>query len=291
MTDPQLPVLCSSGYFCPDEGDACQPLLPVGSACQLNRDDQCQPPPNSAQYADTAGHGANVNGAVCLNFQCMWANVTIGSSCVIENTPYTYYGPHTEYIDIVSRDNCHIGSYCDATQKSCLASKAFAQSCAADKECTSYNCLSNGTCGNDVHQPRHLAVWVYVIVGIGIFGGMFATLISMFILHARQREAEREKRMQYWREQTAFRQNILQMRETARHSILSHGQNSFGTASARSSTLYGPRDGSDDSHAPILQYPAGKSSNLRKPMADEDDASSTYGMPQTQVDYKQMGRF
>src|SRR5882762_1334210 len=108
---------------------------------------------------------------------------------------------------------------------------------------------------------------------------MFATLIGTFFLHSKQRDAEREKRMQYWREQVsdlidfcvivlqsleiqnAFRQNILQMRETARNSILSLGQLS-GTASPRSSMLRG--DGSsDDSHAPILQYGAGKLSGLR----------------------------
>jgi hypothetical protein len=33
-----LPPLCKSGNFCPDEMDACQPVLSVGSACQLNRD-------------------------------------------------------------------------------------------------------------------------------------------------------------------------------------------------------------------------------------------------------------
>ena len=33
-----LPPKCPSGQFCPDESDACQPWLPVGSACQLNRD-------------------------------------------------------------------------------------------------------------------------------------------------------------------------------------------------------------------------------------------------------------
>lgn len=33
-----IPPKCPRGQFCPDEEDACQPLLPVGSACQLNRD-------------------------------------------------------------------------------------------------------------------------------------------------------------------------------------------------------------------------------------------------------------
>ena len=34
------PPLCASGQFCPDEEDACQPQLEVGSPCQLNRDGQ-----------------------------------------------------------------------------------------------------------------------------------------------------------------------------------------------------------------------------------------------------------
>lgn len=36
--DATLPPKCPLGQFCPDEGDACQTLLPVGSPCQLNRD-------------------------------------------------------------------------------------------------------------------------------------------------------------------------------------------------------------------------------------------------------------
>jgi hypothetical protein len=33
-----LPPKCPGGQFCPDEGSACQNVLPVGSPCQLNRD-------------------------------------------------------------------------------------------------------------------------------------------------------------------------------------------------------------------------------------------------------------
>lgn len=82
----------------------------------------------------------------------------------------------------------------------------------------------------------------------------------------------------------------MQMRETARNSVMSMGQQS-GTASNRSSTLYQPREreGSDDSHAPILQYAAGKPSGLRRP-TDEEDDSSIIGMPQAQVNYNG-GRF
>lgn len=33
--------------------------------------DQCEPPPNFAELADTTGRGLNVNGSVCLNNVCM----------------------------------------------------------------------------------------------------------------------------------------------------------------------------------------------------------------------------
>jgi len=284
-----MPPRCSKGSFCPDEEDACQPLLPVNSDCQLNRDDECEGPPNYQELADATGHGLNVNGSVCLNYKCMWANVTLGLDCVVENTAYTSYGAHDEYIDIVSRDNCRRGLYCDTNQKVCITSKGLGGTCDADKECLSYNCLPSGTCGTDVTEPRHLGAWVYAIVGIGIFGGMFATLIGMFFLHSKQRDAERERRMQYWREQNAFRQNIMQMRETARNSVLSLG----GTGSARSSTLYQTRDrdgSSDDSHAPILQFAAGRSSSLRKPMPDEDEDHFMLSNPQVQGNYSKQGR-
>ena len=41
-TNGHLPEKCPQGQFCPDEEDACQSILPVGSPCQLNRDGTCQ---------------------------------------------------------------------------------------------------------------------------------------------------------------------------------------------------------------------------------------------------------
>jgi len=34
--------------------------------------------------------------------------------------------------------------------------------------------------------------------------GMFATLITLFLIHRRQRDVEREKRIQYWNEQVSI---------------------------------------------------------------------------------------
>jgi hypothetical protein len=286
-----LPPRCPDGQFCPDEQDACQDKLAVDSDCQLNRDDECRPPPDASDLKDTSPHGLNVDGAVCLNFKCMWANVTLGLPCVVENTAYISYGANDEFIDIVSRDNCRNGLYCDTAQKVCIQRRNIGDQCDADKQCLSYNCGAEGRCDKDVTEPNKLPVWVYVIVGISIFGGMGATLYGLFFFHGKQREVEREKRMQYWREQTAFRQNILQMRETARNSILSQG-----SLSARSSMLHHHRDrdggSSDDSHAPIMQY-ASKSSGLRQATSDDrDDDSSIVHMsqPHPQTVYKG-GRF
>ncbi|KAJ7733757.1 hypothetical protein DFH07DRAFT_132432 [Mycena maculata] len=274
-TGATLPPLCPSGQFCPDEADVCQAQLTVGSPCQLNRDDECEPPPNAAELADTTNRGLNVDGAVCLNNVCMWANKTSGESCTVENTAYIAYGATGEFIDIVSRGNCVVGLYCDSSALQCMAEKDLGASCTADKECSSWNCLASGVCGVDTTIPKHVGTWVYVVVAIGIFGGIFGTLFGLFILHRRQRDQEREKRMQYWREQNAFHQNLLQMRQTARASILSFPNNGN---SARS-TMY--------DEAPIMQHAAPKSSGLRNYLADDSSDEGMMMQPSTRDD----GRF
>ncbi|KAK0523065.1 hypothetical protein OC842_006275 [Tilletia horrida] len=40
----QIPPMCGPGTYCPDEENACEPLIPLGGVCQLNRDDSCSPP-------------------------------------------------------------------------------------------------------------------------------------------------------------------------------------------------------------------------------------------------------
>ncbi|KAF9031423.1 hypothetical protein BDZ89DRAFT_1131921 [Hymenopellis radicata] len=62
--------------------------------------DECEGPPNFKELADKSDLGLHVNGSVRLNNICMWANVTEGETCVVENTAY---GTHQEFIDVVSR--------------------------------------------------------------------------------------------------------------------------------------------------------------------------------------------
>ena len=97
--------------------------------------------------------------------------------------------------------------------------------------------------------------------------GMAATLAGLYYMHRGHRTAEREKRLQYWREQNAFRQNIMQMQESARHSIMS--LSGAATGGSPRSTLYS-RDGvqTEDSQMPMLNTTS-KASGLRHQFSDD----------------------
>ncbi|KAL1744678.1 hypothetical protein HDZ31DRAFT_38152 [Schizophyllum fasciatum] len=266
-----FPPLCNRTTFCPDEEDACQPLLRVDSACQLNRDDQCEAPPHWRQLADHSGMGRNHNGTVCLHNVCMWANVTTGQPCVVENTAYIAYTAGGEFAQIVSRDNCRKGNYCDSEQLVCMSTKDVGEGCTADKECESYNCLADGKCGDPPSAHRKLALWVYIVIGGGILVVMIGVLVGLCLLHRKQSNIEREKRMQYWREQasrrvidgddrmlidlqSALHENVKQ----ARHNTLLASQN--GSEVSGVGTAY-----SDDSHAPILRHKASSQTVVDSP--------------------------
>ena len=64
--DAPLPPLCPPGSFCPDEGDGCRVLVPLGGVCQLARDEQCSAPP---EWSDLASP-YNANGSICLHSTC-----------------------------------------------------------------------------------------------------------------------------------------------------------------------------------------------------------------------------
>jgi len=240
------PSLCPTSEFCPDEGSQCIQKVAVGQPCQFDRDDSCQAPDNFHELRDESGFGRNFNGSVCLNFVCQFANVTAGSQCEIENTGYVGYATNSEFVYVVSRDNCKLGLYCDTNSTTCVQQKATGAQCDADKECLTYNCLPNHTCGVSPANPHHFPTGIYVVIGVGIFGGMTGTLVFLFFVHGRQRENDRQKRLQYWREQNAFRQNILQMHETAQASIFLQGGGSRLSATFGTTT--------ENSQSPMLQY-------------------------------------
>lgn len=132
-----------------------------------------------------------------------WANVTVGQTCVVENTPYTgYVDTAPTYTYVVSRDKWVIKTDvpstltdasvvvrmgCTATRPLCSASRVNSSAKNAREtrselvarpethrqaertRCISYNCESRGVCGRAADEPIHPATWVYALVGLGIF--------------------------------------------------------------------------------------------------------------------------
>jgi hypothetical protein len=143
------PPLCAPGTFCPDEGSGCQPLAAVGEPCQLNRDEQCAPPPDWQDLASPQ----NCNGSICLHSICLcvrclpcmriflisfsYANMTLSSPCIIDNITYTDFDANGQQLQqVFTRDNCRTPNfYCDEVSMSCQLTKAIGQGCLADQEC------------------------------------------------------------------------------------------------------------------------------------------------------------
>ncbi|GMK56585.1 hypothetical protein CspeluHIS016_0304250 [Cutaneotrichosporon spelunceum] len=218
----QLPPLCSETEFCPDEGSACLPKSPVGGPCQKDRDDQCQPPPNQKDLASYL----NVNGSICLNFQCYYANVEIGQPCVFDNTWYSGQADDgTTFSYMVSRDNCRKNTYCDGTTGQCNQKYDKGHGCTANKECKSYNCViktagQSGVCGREADEPLKPKTWVYVVIGLAIAICLIGVMTGLWLLHRRHREENQVKLQDYYNEQIAYRQSIMSMSH-AKNSLLS----------------------------------------------------------------------
>lgn len=115
---------------------------------------------------------------------------------------------------------------------------------------------------------------------------MIGTLVGLFFLHRRNRDQQREKRVQYWREQVrhwristsflpdllnqnAFHQNLLQMRETARASILSLPNN--GNRDSTYSRDANTSAGTYDSSTPMMQHAQSKGSGLKYMQDDNSE--------------------
>ncbi|WVO14988.1 hypothetical protein L204_102631 [Cryptococcus depauperatus] len=178
-------------FGCPDEGDHCLTQVPVGGTCQKDRDDQCAPPPNRKEFAGYL----NINGTVCLQYTCYYANLTVGQTCVNDNTAYTAYkGDGSAYAFIVSRDN-------------------------GNKECLSYNCEDNGKCGKAADDVIHPPAWQYVFIGLSIVILIVAVMTGLWLLHKRWRIQHQTMLEQYYNEQIAYRQSIMSM-SLAKQSLL-----------------------------------------------------------------------
>ncbi|KAG9087750.1 hypothetical protein FS749_002678 [Ceratobasidium sp. UAMH 11750] len=215
--DPNtFPPMCPSGQFCPDEGDQCLDIMPLSSTCQLNRDDQCAPPPDSTGLeSEMTNHGA-----MCFQFSCQYANITLGQPCLVENTVYIgYSGGGQQNINIVSRDRCAVGLWCNAQTSVCEPTVSLGQSCSAHKQCDTYTCGTENVCTVPPGTPLQIQLWQYIVTGIAIVLIMVGTSIGLFKMHTRSRAKKLREIREYFREQTGFRNSIITMHSNARSRI------------------------------------------------------------------------
>ncbi|KAJ3543740.1 hypothetical protein NM688_g5827 [Phlebia brevispora] len=176
-----LPPMCGRGTFCPDEGSGCQSLIAVGQPCQLNRDDQCAPPNDWQPLASSQ----NVNGSICLQSTCMYANATLGQRCIIDSVTYIDVGPNGQQI----------------SNNICFLTKPVGSSCALDQECRSVNCGASGTCQDPLDMARKLQAWQVAVTSAAVALSMVSTVTSLVVFHKRLRLRNHRELCEYYHEQ------------------------------------------------------------------------------------------
>ncbi|KAG8896083.1 hypothetical protein FRC00_006515 [Tulasnella sp. 408] len=247
-----LPALCPEDQFCPDEGDQCLPIVPVGQNCQINRDGQYRghallgiiPPQRTADQPP----------------------------CVVDNTVYTgYRGDGSEWADIVSRDNCQTPSlYCDAQDNTCKQALDLNADCTSDKQCISRNCGTDNKCKLPAGTVIKIPLWQYIVTGVGIVAFIAIILISLFLAHKRQRAKTQREIREYFHEQTTYRSSIIALHTAARDrtSIYSRSESRFSQYDEHGQMIY--RD--DDSQRQLLDNK--RQSRLRQSVAMDDEEDS-----------------
>ncbi|KAI0675798.1 hypothetical protein C8Q78DRAFT_1006622 [Trametes maxima] len=208
-----LPTLCQNGTFCPDEGSGCRPLLPVGGACQMDRDDQCAPPEDWQVLASNQ----NFNGSLCLRSTCTYANMTLGQPCTIDNVTYIDVGPGGEqFSNIVTRHNCATPQfYCDGAMRACVPTKPLGSSCSADQECQSFNCASAGVCADPPSSPARVGVWQMVLTGLSVIIAMVSIVVMLTLVHKRLRLQRYRELREYYEEQMNLRKSLAALHAAA----------------------------------------------------------------------------
>ncbi|KAK8864490.1 hypothetical protein IAR55_001740 [Kwoniella newhampshirensis] len=214
LLDPThaIPPLCPAGSFCPDDASGCLGLVELGGVCQLNRDDECAPSPIGPMIVVPSPHDEpEGNGSLCLLGTCMWANVTLGATCLRESTTYIGYDlSGMSYTNTVSRDNCVEGQgYCDLTTNQCLALAPLDSVCKSDRECQSFNCGDAGLCIVPPETAVRVATWVYAVVGLSIGIAMLGVLSLLILAHRRAQTSRRIMLEDYYKEQIAYRNSII----------------------------------------------------------------------------------
>ncbi|KAH8826685.1 hypothetical protein DL96DRAFT_1608692 [Flagelloscypha sp. PMI_526] len=174
--DAILPPMCAEGMFCPDQGSGCLQKLPLGSKCQMGRDEQC----------------AGEDVVLCLKETCVLA---------ISN--------------IIVRDNCRAPSFfCDPTANTCVQSKPLGTECSHDVECQTRLCITN-RCIISPTDPVNVPAWQYTLTIACIISAMAATTVAITMVHRRHRYRNYIETRDYYFEQISLRRSIIAMHAAA----------------------------------------------------------------------------
>ncbi|KAK0446117.1 hypothetical protein EV421DRAFT_1734174 [Armillaria borealis] len=158
-----LPPLCYAGTFCPDEGNGCWPLVAVGGACQLNRDEQCAPP-------------------------VLWADPT---------SDMDWFSLFEVNMHTTARLLITIAV------KPAWSAKPlglFDIPCQAHEECVSRNC-ARGFCADPPEAPLKIQSWQYALTAICIIGILVVTVMLLALVHKRNRLQHYRELREYYDEQ------------------------------------------------------------------------------------------
>ncbi|TFK78224.1 hypothetical protein K466DRAFT_507635, partial [Polyporus arcularius HHB13444] len=203
-----VPTLCKDGTYCPDEGSGCKALVGVGLPCQVDRDEQCAPPPN---WQDIASSWNN-NGSVCLKSICTYANMTLGQPCILDVTSYAD-GAHNS---TVARHNCQTPRfYCHSGFAVCVPTKALGLPCESNEECQSITCGSQGMCVDPPGTPIHVKAWHFVITGLSVIATMCAIVVMLTLFHKRQRLKRYQEIREFYDEQVELRRSLAALHAAA----------------------------------------------------------------------------
>jgi len=200
-----VPPPCAYGTFCPDEGSGCKALLTVGQPCQLNRDEQCAPPPILA------------NESICLQNKCRYGNVTLAQPCQLENTTYIDFDiTGGQFTTTVIRDNCRIPDFfCDPATMLCEQTKPVGTICRTDGECKTHNCSGNGHCADQPEVPLKVTPWQYGITTLCIFATLGTTCVALKSVHQRRAKQQHQEVRDYCDEQASLRRAVISLHEAA----------------------------------------------------------------------------
>ncbi|BGP14520.1 hypothetical protein JCM10213_005191 [Rhodosporidiobolus nylandii] len=211
-----LPPRCGSEKYCPDRGDGCQPKVPLNGTCEMDRDDACAPPLDPTvrlQLADTT----NVDGAICLNQRCTYAAAGQGQACKSASIVFTGYADDgTAYSDVVTRDDCFKGLYCDPTSLTCVARLPARAPCTSDRSCQSSTCLATGVCATAPKAHRSTPAGVTAVCTLITLALLGALIWQLLKRGKRRRDLQRLERKRVWEEQKLLRIQMLEVERQER---------------------------------------------------------------------------